>query len=140
MINLPQLIKKQICFHAEHIYPEECCGVLLGSHREGIITVHEAVEMASSQENQRDQRYLLNPAQYEYAEKLANERHVDLIGFYHSHPDRKAAPSLYDLENALPWFIYLVVAVYHRQADDRVTGWILSENRQRFDEQNMSYV
>lgn len=137
MINLTPQIVKEICFQAEHLYPEECCGMLLGSHREGIITVHEAIEMASMEELHRDQRYVLTPVQYAYAEKLANDRHVDLIGFYHSHPDRKAVPSLYDLENALPWFLYLVVAVYHRQAEEHITGWFLSENRQRFDEQNI---
>jgi proteasome lid subunit RPN8/RPN11 len=137
MINLPPQIMKKMCFHAERLYPEECCGMLLGSHREGLITVHDAIEMASLEEVHRDQRYLLTPAQYSYAEKVANESHADLIGFYHSHPDRKAVPSLYDLENALPWFVYLIVAVYHQHSDERVTGWTLSENRQRFDEQTM---
>ena len=36
---------------------------------------------------------------------------LELLGFYHSHPDHPARPSQYDLDHAWPSFSYVIVSV-----------------------------
>jgi proteasome lid subunit RPN8/RPN11 len=45
------------------------------------------------------------------AERLAHFIKLDIIGFYHSHPDCAAEPSDYDTRHALPVYSYVIVSV-----------------------------
>jgi len=119
--------------HGERDYPEECCGMLLGSQREGVRVIEEVVEIDNSQGENRRRRFLITPRQYIEAEKTAALRNRELLGFYHSHPDHPALPSSFDTEHALPWFIYVIVSVQQRQAA-AITAWVLSETRSQFEE------
>lgn len=77
----------------------------------------------------------MTPNQYLQAERTAKEYKLELLGFYHSHPDHPAAPSEFDREHALPWFTYVIVSI--RQAMARgMTAWELNEMR-RFEEQQL---
>ena len=42
-------------------------------------------------------------------------RGLDLLGFYHSHPDHPAQPSQFDLDHAWPSFSYVIVSVMARR-------------------------
>ncbi|RPH36488.1 M67 family peptidase [bacterium] len=130
----PESRLQQITAHAERTYPEECCGVMLGREAVEERVVQEVIEIDNSQDANRRRRFLVSPAQYRDAERQAAERHMALLGFYHSHPDHPAAPSAFDTEHALPWFSYLIVSVAHGSAD-RATVWMLDEDRARFAEQ-----
>jgi proteasome lid subunit RPN8/RPN11 len=44
-------------------------------------------------------------------EKYARDKGLEVVGFYHSHPDDVAVPSQYDLEHAWPTYSYIVMAV-----------------------------
>ena len=69
-------------------------------------------------------------------EKAAREKDLDIIGFYHSHPDAPARPSQYDLEHAWPWYSYVIVAIKSGEAD-AMTSWVLQEDRQTFGEEDI---
>jgi proteasome lid subunit RPN8/RPN11 len=56
---------------------------------------------------------------------------MELLGFYHSHPDHPAAPSAFDTDHALPWFTYIIVSVEHGKAA-AMTAWLLNEERGQF--------
>ena len=137
MVRISHALKNRIFFHGEAAYPEECCGLLLGVELEGIRQVHEVAELHNSQELNRERRFLITPEQYRQAEKLAREKNLELLGFYHSHPDHQASPSQFDTEHALPWFVYVIVSVMKRQSEE-ITAWILGERRQRFEEEKIS--
>jgi len=62
------------------------------------------------------------------AEQAARAMKLDVIGFYHSHPDHPAAPSDYDREHALPLYSYVIVSVLRGKAED-LTSWELTANR-----------
>ena len=36
---------------------------------------------------------------------------LEIVGYYHSHPDHPAGPSAFDTEHAWPWYSYLIVRV-----------------------------
>ena len=71
---------------------------------------------------------------YRGAEKRAREAGLELLGFYHSHPDHPARPSQYDLDHAWPSFSYVIVSVMAGE-DKLLTSWRLKEDRSAFDEE-----
>ncbi|MBI1807186.1 MAG: M67 family metallopeptidase [Ignavibacteria bacterium] len=139
MIRIPKHIEHEIRYHGEKSYPEEGCGLLLGTSRDGIFHVHEVIQVPNAQDVDRDRRFLITSDQYREAESIAREKNLELLGVYHSHPDHQAQPSQYDLERALPSFIYVIISVIGKRADN-VTGWVLSESGRRFDEQTIHIV
>jgi proteasome lid subunit RPN8/RPN11 len=118
--------------HAEVTYPEECCGVLLGRVEGDVRQVEDAAPMSNARQEERRRRFLITPNDYRDAERAATARGLELIGFYHSHPDHPARPSQYDLEHALPWHSYIVLGVEQGKAAD-CTSWILATDRAAFE-------
>ena len=115
--------------HGEETYPHECCGALVG--HEGQVTA--TVPLSNTTEEGPRRRFLVRPSDYRLAESRASELGVDLLGFYHSHPDHPARPSQYDLDHAWPTFAYVIVAVAAGKAGD-MTVWWLKDDRSTFEE------
>ena len=65
------------------------------------------------------------------AERMARERKLELVGWYHSHPDHPARPSEFDREHAWPWYSYIIVSVANREPGD-MTSWRLTDDRLTF--------
>jgi proteasome lid subunit RPN8/RPN11 len=119
--------------HAERGYPEEACGGLLGLVQDcGDVEVRTAVPLANARQEQRCQRYLIGPDEVRTVEKHAAAASLELVGFYHSHPNAAAVPSTFDREQAWPWYTYLIVSVLGGRA--AATGaWRLAHDRERFE-------
>lgn len=131
----PEQIEK-ICHHAKRIYPEECCGLLIGtviSQRKIVTEVWETEnnweadsaafgEMTGSKRN----RFSIDPRILLQAQKDVRERHLSLLGIYHSHPDAAAIPSEFDRQIAWSGYSYLIVAVREGNVVD-VCSWSLDE-------------
>ena len=136
MIEISTQFLDRIKIHGEEIYSEECCGALFGNYSDGNRTILDIHEFENEKEESRQNRFLITPEKYTLAEKLAEKKNLQLIGFYHSHPDHPAQPSQFDIEHALPWFIYIIVSVNNGKANN-LTSWILKEDRSEFDLQNI---
>jgi len=103
----------QVSAHAEAAYPEECCGVLVGTPRRGggparVVRVVEAQNVAPGE---RRRRYSIAPELLFAVHREVRGTEHDVVGYYHSHPGRPAEPSPYDLEHALPGASYLIVGL-----------------------------
>lgn len=120
--------------HARQTYPEECCGILLGTIEGDKKIVHDALAIDNSSEQQRTRRFIITPEDYRNAEALAARKGLDVLGFYHSHPDHPARPSQFDLEHAFPWWSYVIIGVEHGKPS-AMSSWMLQEDRSRFDEE-----
>jgi proteasome lid subunit RPN8/RPN11 len=131
MIRLSKKIVDEIEYHAEQTYPEECCGMILGFSKGGFHSIEEIIRIDNSQDENRRRRFFITPEQYRQAEQRARELKMELLGFYHSHPDHPAAPSVFDTDHALPWFTYIIVSVGQGKAA-AMTAWLLNEDRTRF--------
>ena len=116
--------------HGRETYPHECCGALLG--RDG--TTVEALRLPNTTEEGPRRRFMVRPADYLAAERHAASRGLDLLGFYHSHPDHPARPSQYDLDHAWPVFHYVIVSVRDGESME-MTSWRLRDDRSAFDEE-----
>ncbi len=136
--------------HAEQEYPAECCGIMLGHADGGQKVVTEVVPLTNlrhdperaqellpleqpGRESERN-RFLIDPRDQLRVEKDARARQLDVLGYYHSHPDHPARPSEYDREHAWPWYSYVIIAVEQGEATD-LNSWVLTEDRSRFDRQ-----
>lgn len=119
--------------HGRETYPHECCGAMLG--RDGVVT--EACALPNTTEEGPRRRFLVRPADYRAAEDRASRQGVELLGFYHSHPDHPARPSQYDLDHAWPVFSYVILSVAGGAPAD-MTSWRLSDDRERFEEEELS--
>jgi proteasome lid subunit RPN8/RPN11 len=126
----PKLLE-EIRSHGRETYPEECCGGLLGRRGEPARVSH-VERIDNVRDAERGRRYEVSAKDYLRHERLAGEQGVELLGFYHSHPDHPAVPSAYDREHAFPFFHYLVCAVASGLPGE-VTAWVLSEDRGEFD-------
>lgn len=121
--------------HGAEIYPNECCGALIG--RDGVVT--EAYALPNTTEEGPRRRFMVRPQDYRDAERRASEHGGELLGFYHSHPDHPARPSQYDLDHAWPSFSYIIVSVQAGKPTD-MTSWRLQEDRSAFDQEKLTYA
>ena len=138
MIELSEQCQSEIRAHGERDYPHECCGLLLGRFVEGGAKVCVEVYPISNarEEEAKRNRFLIRPEELMRGEKHAAAHSLDVVGFYHSHPDHPAIPSGYDLEHAWPVYSYVVVAVKSGHAED-LRSWEMQGDRSRFDEEEI---
>ena len=120
--------------HGASTYPNECCGALIGSSGDGITRVAEARPLDNVTAEGPRRRFLVRPDDYRAAERHARTLGLDLLGFYHSHPDHPARPSQYDLDHAWPFFSYIIVSAIP-DGTGALTSWRLRDDRSAFDEE-----
>jgi proteasome lid subunit RPN8/RPN11 len=125
-LRVSDALLEQICREGERAYPAECCGIL-GGHPGDIKEVHRLLPVVNRRTDD-PHRYLISPDDLRRLTAELGEAGFDVLGFYHSHPDHPAAPSLFDAEHAWPWYSYLIVRVEHGRAGE-VTSWQLAGDR-----------
>ena len=86
--------------HGEETYPHECCGVLLGAIAGDIREVRATVRCGNTRFDSPHNRYNIDPRELVRVQRQARERELDIVGFYHSHPDHPARWSATDYEEA----------------------------------------
>jgi proteasome lid subunit RPN8/RPN11 len=124
----------------ENAYPNEGCGILLGVLGEEIKVLEVRLgtnlredgdpgnilpEKDDREHTARD-RYVLDPRDILKAEKDARELGIDVVGFWHTHPDHPAHPSRYDAEHAWPEYVYVIMAIDAGKQVD-VNAFVLRE-------------
>ena len=137
MIQLEEQHKNEMRAHGERDYPFECCGLMLGRFEDGRKQVRETYPISNAREEEaKRNRFLIRPEELMRGEKYAREKALDVVGFYHSHPDDRAVPSRYDLEHAWPTYSYIVMAVEQGRAAD-LRSWEMESDRSRFNEEEI---
>jgi proteasome lid subunit RPN8/RPN11 len=121
---------------AEGAYPEEAAGLLVGVLEDGgLRRVAEVISLANQWEpGARHHRYRIEPRALMAAEDRAEQSGLVTLGIFHSHPDHPAQPSAFDLEQAFPFYTYLITRVDRGSAAES-RAWRLVEDRSRFDEE-----
>ncbi len=130
--------------HAERVYPEECCGLLLGAIDSTQKTPLKSVVEIVALENKwtpdiieaerpehvsKQRRYWIDPVDMLQVQKQARDQKLNIIGIYHSHPDKEAVPSECDRAQAWPDYAYTIVSVHSGKAVD-IKNWALDSNHQ----------
>ena len=130
--------------HAERVYPEECCGLIIGNLAssesetlKSVVTLAPldnewtpgVVEPDPAEPMTKRRRYWIDPKDMLRVQKQAREQGLDIIGVYHSHPDHVAVPSECDRAQAWPVYAYVIVSVCKGKAVD-IQNWALDSNNQ----------
>ena len=114
-LRLPDGMLEEIRRHGAAAYPAECCGVMLG--RSGGTDAKEVVRLWPAVNRRTDDphRYLIAPEDLRRLEREVQGEGLEIVGYYHSHPDHPAEPSAYDAAHAWPWYSYLIVRIEQGQ-------------------------
>ncbi|MGH9804915.1 MAG: Mov34/MPN/PAD-1 family protein [Candidatus Acidiferrales bacterium] len=146
-LEMSGTLLEEIGRHGARAYPNECCGAMLGvASEDGRKEVRALLALDNRREGEAARtRFLITAEDHLWAEKRAREQGLDIVGFYHSHPDHPARPSEFDREHALPWYSYVVVRVARdaegqaREAGgatggkpQETTSWVLADDRSEF--------
>jgi proteasome lid subunit RPN8/RPN11 len=137
-------LAEKIRAHGAETYPHECCGALLGrdsSEVGGTATENDTLTpgreilglfpLVNRRDDSPRNRFSVTSEDVLAAEKNAREHGLDVVGWYHSHPDHPARPSEYDREHAWPWYSYIIVSV-QGGAPQEMTSWRLNDDRREF--------
>jgi proteasome lid subunit RPN8/RPN11 len=111
MIEITKEAWQTMVEHAEAIYPNECCGAMLGTTVDGKKSVTRAIKLRNSFSGSQEARYELKPEDLLEADRAAREQKLDVIGIFHSHPDCDAYFSETDLKNSCPWYSFVVLSI-----------------------------
>lgn len=112
MIHIERNPWKEMVNHAQAVFPNECCGAMLGTIDGATKTVTVALALDNVSSGPQRARYELRPEDLLRADREARERKLDLIGIYHSHPDCDAYFSETDLKNSCPWYSFVILSIY----------------------------
>lgn len=132
-VNLKAALQTRIFEHLESCYPNEGGGFLLGTLSGNTVTIEDTVLVKNVfAAEEQYHRYAMTPKDWARLEDDADARGLTLVGYYHSHPDSPAIPSIYDRDHALPNFTYIITQVQGRKAVD-MRVWRLRADRSQFD-------
>jgi proteasome lid subunit RPN8/RPN11 len=133
MIKISKDLSDEINKYSETEYPNECCGLLLGMVAvDKSKSVEELLPISNAREEKdKHNRFLITPDELMHAEMYARKKKIDIVGFYHSHPDHPSAPSEFDLEHAWPFYSYIIASVAKGKAEN-MTSWELENDRSKF--------
>jgi proteasome lid subunit RPN8/RPN11 len=131
LLKVSEELSSGIRAHGMETYPHECCGALLGRDGEDGREVLALVPLTNRRDDSSRNRFSITPEDVRQAEQNAKEHGLELIGWYHSHPDSPARPSEYDREHAWPWYSYIIVRS-EAQGTREMTSWRLSDDRASF--------
>jgi proteasome lid subunit RPN8/RPN11 len=136
-IQLPAALAREIEWEAVRAYPDECCGILMGTDSGDSRVVASVRHVANqAQAVDRPRRFSIDPRQLMDADRDAAARELEVIGFYHSHPDQPARPSEFDRQNAWPFYSYIIVSILDGEPVD-MTCWILDDETKSFARQEI---
>ena len=139
VLKIGSELLQRIHAHGVETYPHECCGAILGRDDESSREVLDLLPLANRRNDSPRNRFEVTPEDVRLAEKTAGDKKIELIGWYHSHPDAPARPSEFDREHAWPWYSYIIVSVLKGTPSD-TTSWRLHDDRAAYDPEAIETV
>jgi proteasome lid subunit RPN8/RPN11 len=113
--------------HGAEGYPHEICGIMVGPRVQGPPrnpgeasdfvgirdrTVTEVKRARNIVVERARDRYEIDPRDHIRIQRDADAAGLDIVGYYHSHPDHPAQASRFDTERAWAGYVYVIVAVH----------------------------
>jgi proteasome lid subunit RPN8/RPN11 len=111
MITIKQAAWTAMLNHARTAYPKECCGILVGAENGNGRVATMAVASPNVYQGDQKDRFDLDPRAFLAADKMARAQGLQVLGFFHSHPDCDAYFSRTDLENSWPSYSNVVMSI-----------------------------
>jgi len=86
---LPSPLYDQLRAHGEETYPHECCGIMLGKSDGDDLRVAQLLRAGNTRTDSAHNRYNIAPQELIAAQREGRKQGLDIVGFYHSHPDHR---------------------------------------------------
>jgi proteasome lid subunit RPN8/RPN11 len=132
-VVLQDALQNRIFGQMEASYPNEGGGFLLGAADGDGVRIEDIIQITNQfAAEEQYHRYAMTPQDWARLEDEADARGLALVGYYHSHPDAPAIPSIYDRDHALPNFVYIITSVQQGKAVD-MRVWRLQQDRAQFE-------
>lgn len=128
---------REIRAHGAETYPHECCGALLGEDGEEVREVRALFRLVNRRTDSPRNRFSVTSEDVREAERAATLAGLEVVGWYHSHPDHPALPSEFDREHAWPWYSYVIVSVMNGEPQT-MASWRLADDRMRFEPEKIA--
>ncbi len=143
MLTIDKQSFEQLRAHGEATYPFECCGALLGEIDGEQKKVRAVVACGNTRTDSPQNRYHIDPRELVRIQREARQAQLEIIGFYHSHPDHPARWSPTDLEEA-HWLgcSYVITSVDQGRAQT-TNSFVLrgeSEESKHFEDEDVIVV
>jgi proteasome lid subunit RPN8/RPN11 len=158
MLKLSEELLDEMRTHAAEGYPNEIVGVMAGRYEgddkrvtrlfrgqnQFSLAEEEGSADALKEDLQVDgsaaTRYFMTGDEMRAIDAACRAEGIDIVGFYHTHPDHPARPSVTDLrfaQQTLPGYSYVIMAV--EQGEPALTTcWVVSDDESRFEEEAIS--
>jgi len=96
--------------HSEKAGISESCAMLLGTHNDQQWNVKE-VFLTRNAHADSETSFIITPEELLQGYELAEEKQLELVGIFHSHPNSAASPSTVDkkfmkVNGDIPWIIF----------------------------------
>ncbi len=124
-ISLPAPMREELAAIAVDGYPYETCGVLVGACADDGVRVEKVFQARNLNTERARDRYVLDPDDLMSADLAAREAGLEIIGFWHTHPDHPARPSETDREAAWDGYSYIILSVSGSRVED-LRSWRLN--------------
>lgn len=127
--------------HGEETYPYECCGALLGTFKDGNRQVTQVVRCGNTRDDRPQDRYNIDPKELIAIQRQASQQGLEIVGFYHSHPDHPAQWSQTDLAEAHWLDCSYVITAVEKGSANRTNAFVLlgeGEDDKHFEAEEIS--
>ena len=130
MLKIKEELIKEIAREGEEGYPYEICGFILGKidYKNNIREAEEVYQVENQNKERANDRFEIDPKDYLKVENYADQKGIQIIGIYHTHPDHPDRPSQTDLMFAQPDMSYIIMSIKNGKASDW-RSWELENNQ-----------
>lgn len=111
-MSISSTLIEKVNKHLSREYPNEGCGVLIGVGR----AVQDAIPCNNSADGPKHKNYRISSTDMAIAIAQAKSLGMQVIGIYHSHPDKPSTLSATDIEYARKGVLYLITSVHKGKA------------------------
>lgn len=135
MLRIPRPILDEVLAHLKDRYPEEGCGLLIGR----VVGKDRMVVKAKALKNMHDDpkgRYAIDPIAIFRVERSAESEGFEVLGVFHSHPDRPAEPSEHDRNTEWKGYSHLIAEVLQGTVIT-YKAWFLTDGKKGFVEEDV---
>ena len=107
---------EEIKAHASDGYPNEICGALIAARRSDLVTQTRRIRNKIV-DRARD-RYELDEREHIQVMRDCDAAGLEIVGYYHSHPDHPAWASETDSRRSWAGYVYLIVSCHKGKVVD----------------------
>lgn len=134
----------EIKYLARKSYPYECGGFLAGKSG-SCKDVTEIYPLENQNKSTPKVRFEIDAKEFQMVEDEATKSGLELLVFYHSHPDHPARPSAFDTERAAglapfwPELSYLIASIAEA-GDFEFSSWVFDVGSENFEKEEFVVV